>query len=119
MFKPIPHLLSSQDSSTLSPLAHLVEALDLCGRAHTLQSQVIDPGDSRAVDRRRDASVTLSSAARRWFGELPFINGRQDGMTLMIVSNGILTVYLYAYTTPASYSSCVGQIEYIWDWLMY
>ena len=50
-------------------MASLVEALDLLGRAHTLQSQTIEPGDARAVETRKDATMTLSSATRRWFSE--------------------------------------------------
>jgi hypothetical protein len=88
-FRPIPHLLSPHEHTALSPFAYLVEALDLCGRSHTLQSQTIDPSDSRAVDRRRDSSVTLTSAAKRWFGDLPFKNRQQDAMTLMIVSSEV------------------------------
>lgn len=86
VFRPIPHLLAPHDPAILSPFAYLVEALDLLGRSHTLQSQTIDPNDARAVDRRRDSSVTLSSAAKRWFGDLPFRDRPQDAMTLMIVS---------------------------------
>ena len=85
-FRPIPHLLVPQSPENLSPFSYLVEVLDLCGRAHTLQAQVLDPSDARAVDRRRDASVTLTSAARRWFGDLPVREGRQNGLSLMIVS---------------------------------
>jgi hypothetical protein len=82
-FKPVLHRDTTPDPSTLSPLSHLVEALDLLGRAHTLQSQVIEPGDTRAVEVRRDMSMTITSAARRWFGE---VVKREDSMGLMIVS---------------------------------
>jgi hypothetical protein len=78
-------LLASHDPTSLSPFAYLVEALDLLGRSHTLQSETIDPNDARAVDRRRDGSLSLSGAARRWFGDLPFRDGPQNAMTLMIV----------------------------------
>jgi hypothetical protein len=81
-FKPVLHREFTPDPKTLSPLAYLVEALDLLGRAHTLQSQVIEPGDIRAVEVRRDQSMTITSAARRWFGELP---KAEDSMGLMIV----------------------------------
>lgn len=87
-FRPIPHLLSPHDPIQLSPFAYLVEALDLLGRSHTLQGQTIDPGDARAVERRRDSSISLSSAARRWYGDLPFRDRQQDAMTIMIVSFG-------------------------------
>ena len=85
-FRPIPHLLSPHDPVQLSPFAYLVEALDLLGRSHTLQGQTIDPSDARAVERRRDSSISLSSAARRWYGDLPFRDQQQDAMTIMIVS---------------------------------
>lgn len=84
-FKPVLHREFTPDPTVLSPLAYLVEALDLLGRAHTLQSQVIEPGDTRAVEVRRDQSMTISSAAKRWFNDLP-IKDRQDSMSLMIVS---------------------------------
>lgn len=65
-------------------MASLVEALDLLGRAHTLQSQTIEPGDTRAVETRKDATLTLSSATRRWFSERTWV---ADGMGLTIVSD--------------------------------
>lgn len=86
VFRPIPHLLTPPDPTILSPFAYLVEALDLLGRAHTLQSQTFDASDARAVDRRRDASVTLTSAAKRWFSDLIVIReGPQGALSLMIV----------------------------------
>ena len=91
MFRPIPHLITKHDSSSVSPFAYLVEALDLLGRAHTLQSQNIDPGDVRAVERRRDSSVSLSSAAQMWFSSLPWETGIPGAMGLMIVSRASWT----------------------------
>jgi hypothetical protein len=67
-------------------MASLVEALDLLGRAHTLQSQTIEPGDARAVETRKDATLTLSSATRRWFSERTWA---VDGMGLTIVSDDL------------------------------
>ena len=84
-FKPVLHREYIPDPTKLSPLAFLVEALDLQGRAHTLQSQVIEPGDSRAVEARKDQSMTLTSASKRWFNDLPIKDQRQDSMSLMIV----------------------------------
>ena len=78
--------MSTNEPSVLSPFAYLVEALDLLGRSHTLQGQVIEAGDARAVDRRRDASVTLTSAAKRWFAGLPLGEWPPGAMPLMIVS---------------------------------
>jgi hypothetical protein len=74
------------DTSDLSPLAFVIEALDLLGRAHTLQSRVVEANDAREIESRRDMSMTLSSAAKRWFAGLPFREGPQDSMTIMIVS---------------------------------
>ncbi|ORY30412.1 fungal-specific transcription factor domain-domain-containing protein [Naematelia encephala] len=88
VFYPIPHLLANPSPGDLalrSPLAYLVESLDLVGRAHTLQCGEIDPSDSRAVERRKDASVTLSSAARRWFEAMP-LRGERTSMALVVVS---------------------------------
>ena len=87
LFKPVLHRDVTPNPTSLSPLSHLVEALDLLGRAHTLQSQVIEPGDTRAVEVRRDMSMTISSAARRWFGDL---DKREDSMGLMIVCGPLL-----------------------------
>lgn len=43
---------------------------------------MIEPGDTRAVEVRRDMSMTITSASRRWFGE---VGKREDSMGLMIV----------------------------------
>lgn len=69
-----------------------MEALDLLGRAHTLQAQVIEPGDQRAVQDRKEMTLTLTQAAREWFASVEgnIRGGRQDGMTLMIVSLAFL-----------------------------
>ena len=48
---------------------------------------MIEPGDTRAVEVRRDMSMTISSAARRWFGDL---DKREDSMGLMIVCGPLL-----------------------------
>jgi len=91
-FKPVLHREYIPDPTKLSPLAFLVEALDLQGRAHTLQSQVIEPGDSRAVEARKDQSMTLTSASKRWFNDLPIKDQRQDSMSLMIV-RGVMSFF--------------------------
>jgi hypothetical protein len=56
------------DHSVLSPMAYLVEALDLLGRAHTLQSQIIE----------------------RWYSDLPIREGHQSAISLMIVSGSMV-----------------------------
>lgn len=89
MFVPILHLSRPHSPSTLaclSPLAHMIEALDHCGRVHTLQRQEIDPNDEHAVDRRKDGTRTLTSSAERWLVDAKLKDGAQDGMTLVIVS---------------------------------
>lgn len=65
-------------------MAYLVEALDLLGRAHTLQVQTIEAGDMRAIEVRKDMTMTLTSAGKRWMAELP-VRDRRDSMSLMIV----------------------------------
>lgn len=85
MFKPVLHRDIKPDSTVLSPMAYLVEALDLLGRAHTLQVQTIEPGDMRAIEVRKDMTMTLTSAGKRWMSELP-IAGSRDSMSLMIRS---------------------------------
>ncbi|RSH92069.1 hypothetical protein EHS25_008481 [Saitozyma podzolica] len=83
-FKPVLHRDLVPDHSVLSPMAYLVEALDLLGRAHTLQSQIIEPGDARAVEIRKDVTMTLTSAAKRWYSDLPIREGHQSAISLMI-----------------------------------
>lgn len=87
-FRPVHLRVSNTETSPLSPLAHLVEALDLLGRAHTLQAAVIEPGDARAIQVRKEMTLTLSDAARKWFSSIQerTRRERQDGLTLMIVS---------------------------------
>lgn len=86
LFVPIPHQTGSAPADQLSPFAYLVEAVDLLGRAHTLQAETIDSSDARAVERRRDASTTLTSAAKRWFADLAL---RQDHTALSLMVQGI------------------------------
>lgn len=47
---------------------------------------MIEPGDARAVEVRKDMSMTLTSASKRWFNDLPLKDG-SDSMSLMIVSH--------------------------------
>ncbi|KAI9636462.1 fungal-specific transcription factor domain-containing protein [Dioszegia hungarica] len=86
LFRPVPHRQPSDNTSNISPLAHLVEALDLLGRAHTLQAEVIEPGDSSAILARKEMTIDLTGAARGCFEAVgPSVTGgRQDGLTLMI-----------------------------------
>jgi len=68
-------------------MAYLVEALDLLGRAHTLQSRTVEVNDAREVELRKDMTMTLTSAAKRWFAELPLADWEVGSMTLVIVSS--------------------------------
>jgi hypothetical protein len=65
---------------------------------------VIEPGDVRAVEVRRDQSMTITSAARRWFNEVPL---REDSMGLMIVCPLFPVSGLGKADEIASYTSCV------------
>lgn len=70
---------------SLSPFAYLVEALDLLGRAHTLHTRVVEASDGREIEARKDMTITLTSAAKRWFANLGIRDGDQTALSLMIV----------------------------------
>ncbi|WWC60752.1 uncharacterized protein I303_103328 [Kwoniella dejecticola CBS 10117] len=72
------------DLDDVSPMAYLVEALDLLGRAHTLQSQMLEPGDSRAMNNRKDKTLALTASTKRWFANAPLERIEPPGMRLMI-----------------------------------
>ncbi|WVQ99018.1 hypothetical protein IAU59_006150 [Kwoniella sp. CBS 9459] len=72
------------DMTVVSPMAFLVEALDLLGRAHTLQSQPLEPGDLRAVEGRKEVTLQLTAAAKRWMAGIPIDSIEQTSMRLMI-----------------------------------
>ncbi|WWD01064.1 hypothetical protein V866_008002 [Kwoniella sp. B9012] len=72
------------DLDDVSPMAYLVEALDLLGRAHTLQSQMLEPGDARAMSNRKDKTLQLTAATKRWFANAPLERIDQPGMRLKI-----------------------------------
>lgn len=84
LFKPVLHRDAHPDPSALSPMAYLVEALDLLGRSHSLQSRVIEANDAREVEHRKDMVMTLTSAAKRWFGDLPLSQMTPGPMPLVI-----------------------------------
>ena len=78
---------------------------------------MIEPGDTRAVEVRRDMSMTITSAARRWFGE---VVKREDSMGLMIVSPSLVSrrieltdskVYIMRMSLPSSTSDETGEKE--------
>ncbi|WWC89679.1 uncharacterized protein L201_004604 [Kwoniella dendrophila CBS 6074] len=72
------------DLEDVSPMAYLVEALDLLGRAHTLQSQLLEPGDASAMANRKDKTLQLTASTRGWFANAPLERIEQPGMRLMI-----------------------------------
>ncbi|WVR05478.1 hypothetical protein IAU60_002494 [Kwoniella sp. DSM 27419] len=72
------------DLSDVSPMAYIVEALDLLGRAHTLQSQPLDPGDIRGLEGRKDMTMQLTAAAKRWMAGVPLDNMEHISMRLQI-----------------------------------
>lgn len=84
LFRPVLHRDAVPDRTILSPMAYLVEALDLLGRSHTLQSRTVEANDSREVEHRKDMTMTLTSAAKRWFNDLPLRNMEPSSMTLVI-----------------------------------
>ncbi|KAJ9098194.1 hypothetical protein QFC21_004523 [Naganishia friedmannii] len=70
---------SSASLATLHPSAFFVEALDLLGRAHSLQSRPVDMQDPRAMESRRDATSAITSAAKRWYHDIqPAIGKLED-----------------------------------------
>ena len=85
-FQPLLHHEGSPDPSVISPFSHLIEIMDLLGRVHTLHCQKLDPQDVRGVQLRKDQTLTLTCAARRWYSNLPLRQGSQDALSLMTVS---------------------------------
>ncbi|WRT67477.1 uncharacterized protein IL334_004449 [Kwoniella shivajii] len=72
------------DLDDVSPMAYLVEALDYLGRAHTLQTQMLEPGDSRGMEERKEKVTGLTNTTKRWFANAPLDRIDQPGMRLMI-----------------------------------
>lgn len=69
---------SSASLATLHPSAFFVEALDLLGRAHALQSRPVDVQDARAMESRKDATSAITSAANRWYHDIQPAIGRME-----------------------------------------
>ncbi|TXT08628.1 hypothetical protein VHUM_02756 [Vanrija humicola] len=84
LFKPVLHRDAHPDTSALSPMAYLVEALDLLGRSHSLQSRVLEAHDAREVEHRKDMVMTLTAAAKRWFADVPLAQMAPGPMPLVI-----------------------------------
>ncbi|ODN88393.1 hypothetical protein L198_06664 [Cryptococcus wingfieldii CBS 7118] len=78
------HPLTPLPLTSVSPLAYLVEALDLLGRAHTLQGEKINLGDRGEVEGRRGMALGVTRVVRAWW-EVRDVAGIGDvGMRLMI-----------------------------------
>lgn len=90
MFRSASHRERDLDPLSLSPMATLVQVLDVLGKAHMLHSEPIVPGDLRAVEMRKDMTLTLSVASKRWF-EARYGAGLEevDAMGLVTVSNRV------------------------------
>ncbi|KAL7422894.1 hypothetical protein Q5752_002191 [Cryptotrichosporon argae] len=79
-FRPVQlRAPTDADLAATSPLAVLVEALDLLGRAHQLHARVVDPADAREIEDRRDTTVALTRAATRWMAALESTGGVPAG----------------------------------------
>ncbi|WVW82740.1 hypothetical protein I302_104751 [Kwoniella bestiolae CBS 10118] len=90
------------DLDDVSPMAFLVEALDLLGRAHTLQSQMLEPGDARAMSNRKDKTLQLTASTKRWFANAPLERIEQPGMRLMIQAAYYATARALGWMTTSS-----------------
>ncbi|KAL1406275.1 hypothetical protein Q8F55_007971 [Vanrija albida] len=99
LFQPVLHRGAHPHPEELSPMAYLVEAADLLGRAHSLQSRVVEH-DSRDVESRKDMVLTLTAAARRWFASVPAIPGAM-GLVIAGVYHATLLKLNAYYAFPA------------------
>ncbi|KAK8869490.1 hypothetical protein IAR55_000055 [Kwoniella newhampshirensis] len=112
-FRSVLHRDPSElDLDDVSPMAYLVEALDLLGRAHTLQSQMLEPGDARGLEARKDMTMTLTTTAKRWFVNLPLDRINQVGLKLMILTFSTL-LKLNAYHAYPALSNGEPQEPYV------
>jgi hypothetical protein len=74
-------------------MANLVQVLDVLGKAHMLHSESIVPGDLRAVEMRKDMTLTLSVTSNRWYeSRYGSGGGEMDPMNLVIVSTCALAL---------------------------
>jgi len=88
MFRSICHYEQDLDRLSLSPMANLVQVLDVLGKAHMLHSESLIPGDLRAIEMRKDMTLTLSVTSKRWYSSTYQRAGPDDPMSLVIVSLG-------------------------------
>ncbi|TYJ54174.1 hypothetical protein B9479_005185 [Cryptococcus floricola] len=78
------HPLTPLPLTSVSPLAYLVEALDLLGRAHTLQGEKINLGDRGEVEGRREMALGVTRVVRGWWEGRDVAGIGEVGMRLMI-----------------------------------
>ncbi|WVN86555.1 uncharacterized protein L203_101722 [Cryptococcus depauperatus CBS 7841] len=98
----------------ISPMAYLVEALDLLGRAHTLQSEKIALGDAKALDAKKEMTVALTMATTRWFANRHISLIHPEGMRFMIRSIHYATLLkLNAYYAFPALSNGEPQEPYL------
>lgn len=98
-FAPVLHRdrFTASELAQLSPMAFLIEAVDLLGRAHTLQSR---PDADQGEEFKRDAAITLSASARRWYQDLPALDGATGLCVKGIYHATMLKINAY-YAYPA------------------
>lgn len=60
----------------------------MLGKAHMLHSESLIPGDLRAVEMRKDMTLTLSVTSKRWYSSMYEGTEPDDPMSLVIVSLG-------------------------------
>ncbi|WVQ85757.1 hypothetical protein IAT38_007924 [Cryptococcus sp. DSM 104549] len=117
LFRSVLHRDPSEPNNSLdrvSPMAYLVEVLDLLGRAHTLQTEKIALGDARGTDGRKDMTMTLTSTAKRWYAGLPLDKITQPGMRFMIQAIHYATLLkLNAYYAYPALSNGEPQEPYV------
>nr|XP_031861042.1 uncharacterized protein CI109_003402 [Kwoniella shandongensis]KAA5528114.1 hypothetical protein CI109_003402 [Kwoniella shandongensis] len=114
-FRSVLHRDPSElDLDDISPMAYLVEALDLLGRSHTLQTQMLEPGDARGLEARKDMTMTLTTTAKRWFVNLPLERITQVGLKLTIQAIHYATLLkLNAYHAYPALSNGEPQEPYV------
>ncbi|CAK9782693.1 hypothetical protein CC85DRAFT_92279 [Cutaneotrichosporon oleaginosum] len=101
LYTPVLHRDAPPNPAQLSPMAYLVEALDLLGRAHTLQTRTVEPSDAREVEHRKDMTMTLTSAARRWFSDLPPLEAGSMSLVIQAIYHATLLKLNAYYAYPA------------------
>ncbi|GMK57850.1 hypothetical protein CspeluHIS016_0406840 [Cutaneotrichosporon spelunceum] len=89
------------EAAQLSPMAYLVAVLDLLGRAHTLQTRTVEPHDTREAEHRKDMTMALTGAARRWFASLPDLPPGSMSLVIQAIYHATLLKLNAYYAYPA------------------